>query len=1173
MFPAFPWKLPRGFPVKVTYKKSTKKNAKKYTKTYTCKTTVKNVAFSVKASTKTLKVGETSKLTVKKTPASANIKYSSSDPAVATVAKGVITANGVGKAVISAKFTYGTKKITKKITINVTEAVSDGVAVSLKNQFSADYPDTVLTWFNDKEVNDKALLRVYYGENNKGVKNENILVTYKYTSEGQNAIARTSVAKTDDNGVAYISMGAPSDGVDKVSYTITTERDKAIVKEGTVSFATISTSNVANVNGYKKDDLNSYGDKAATDFEKAGYAGLTVSANDKKGSNSGNGRTVTAGTATHKIADAGTNYAFAQYFTEYVNSQQVSSTGKTDHQVGFTGGLPYITLPADNASLNNAVTFQQDVNLTSGAYDTYATNSQYVTLSVNPNELTYATMNFTSLSLSKYTRLEIATYPTEADAKDNKNQIGSTTSVYGPSTQSSFAYQIPLSSAKYSTLCVKVTLVSKGQVNTDNNKGYVIKDITGVYKSKQDGKDETSTLLKGAQITWKAANKVVYTNETVLTSGAIALAAANLADDVYIQKGDTDTATKKVVDRATYRVPAFPYTGNAVITTYDKNGSVIAYYACPTENQYVTTTYGRKYNNTNDLVKNARYIYRISQEEAFNSVGTVTQAGSLVTVNSEKAGVTNLVGTITGVEGLDATNSTVYTSVQWNPVENATTAASGAIAFAGQEVTITAQLVDQNNNAVASAGNNINFKYVDGTTETSITSATGALNAFDGKKASVLSVENSTDSKGQAKLLVSAADAGTVIKEIQASTSNYNVVLSMNGETMKKLDMYWIEAKSAFTPSASNEGTTTQMLTDVTNECSPTIGENWEYGFETAKVILPGDGVWKNKEVTIKNAKIAVTAESGSKGTVKTDTNTNGMAIVTSNVPGKTTLVSTVDGSAYNKDGVTFSVKDVKDVKNVGTGTTAFVNTQKLEINWASTGVRGEFVSANGFNAISGSAFTMYFKVQDKLGNANTKSAVSVKSSDAGSIVSIGGRFKETKDSIDYYTANNNDGIIPIELKYNGNAKELVTVTVDGTAYTQVVTWKDAKAVALDTTTVNGNSTATSTDTWKTYADNTKIVLTFTQDILSSSVIADQFKVTREDETKTSEISSVAVSGKSIIITLKHPVTDGVAKDFKVDIQSATVDGVMRNVVTTNGDVLPTSSYTVGSSTSATAPR
>ena len=115
MFPAFPWELPRGFPVKVTYKKSTKKNAKKYTKTYTCKTTVKNVSFSVKASTKTLKVGETSKLTVKKTPASANIKYSSSDPAVATVAKGVITANGVGKAVISAKFTYGTKKITKKI--------------------------------------------------------------------------------------------------------------------------------------------------------------------------------------------------------------------------------------------------------------------------------------------------------------------------------------------------------------------------------------------------------------------------------------------------------------------------------------------------------------------------------------------------------------------------------------------------------------------------------------------------------------------------------------------------------------------------------------------------------------------------------------------------------------------------------------------------------------------------------------------------------------------------------------------------------------------------------------------------------------------------------------------------------------------------------------------------
>ena len=356
--------------------------------------------------------------------------------------------------------------------------------------------------------------------------------------------------------------------------------------------------------------------------------------------------------------------------------------------------------------------------------------------------------------------------------------------------------------------------------------------------------------------------------------------------------------------------------------------------------------------------------------------------------------------------------------------------------------------------------------------------------------------------------------------------------------------------------------------------CQPTIGENWKYAFTTADEFLPNAGVWANNKVTISNAKISVEAESDSKGTVKAAG--NGEVFATSKESGETTLVGTVDGSAATKDGVTFTVNKpvvntfgaitgydkVTDTKNIGTGVSAFSNQQKLVIHWAQAGVNGVFVPATGFNATSGSAFTMYFKVQDKFGNANTADTVKVKSNETITDVQNGTYLGENYE----YRADQN-GIVKIKLAgLTAGKKALVTVTLNGTAYTQVVTWKDAKTPKFDNRTVKNQTTATSTDTWKSYADNSKIVLTFDQDILASSVIADEFKVYR-DRVNLCEIGSVTVSGKSIIITLKHPVTDGMVKPFTVQMNTKTVDGVDYNVTTTNGDVINTTSYVINNST------
>lgn len=91
--------------------------------------------------------------------------------------------------------------------------------------------------------------------------------------------------------------------------------------------------------------------------------------------------------------------------------------------------------------------------------------------------------------------------------------------------------------------------------------------------------------------------------------------------------------------------------------------------------------------------------------------------------------------------------------------------------------------------------------------------------------------------------------------------------------------MYWINARSAFTPSAVDNdlvaGCSEEMTDSVITTsggailCNPTIGENWQYGFTTAKETLANAGDWANAEVTIHNAKIAVTNEAGSGVTVK----------------------------------------------------------------------------------------------------------------------------------------------------------------------------------------------------------------------------------------------------------------------------------------------------------------
>ena len=1108
-----------AYPVKVTAKKA----GKTVKKTLKANVTVKNPSLKTNVTKVVVNAGNTATIKATATPSSAKVTFASKDKAIATVSsKGVITgvAAGTTKIVVTAK--YGTKKVTKTVDVTVNDKVADGITTTLVNAYSEDYTDVVVT---NPEINKdgNAVVRAIYGRNNAAVKN--MYLNVKYTTNGGKSYTTRQI-QTDNNGIAY--WYGPSNFIETVSYTITASDDASVVAEGSYKVGTISLGNVDNING----DKDSNGKLV---YE--GYGDLVVGTNNVKASTNGTALKSTDGTYTSEVNGQSGKI---QYKTEYVTSQQV------DHKVGFVGGVPTITLPGENSQLTSAERFTQDVNITSGDYGVYESKSEYITLKVNPSELTYATLNFSSLKLSKYTALYINTYANEALAKaDDITVNGNATKVSGPYNKDNFSYQIPING----NTVIKVTLVSKGQVNTDTAKGYVIKDITGVYKNSTGVAGKTE-ILKGAKITWSTA-AAKYSEEKPLNPTTLKV----LADNTLVVTSSSvfkDVASDKDLSKLTYSVPVFPYTGNAIIKAYDKNGNVVAYFACPTVNKVTATDvlgHTTKAANEN-VITTGSFVYRISEEEATKSVGTVSQADvkgqTLLTVESNKVGTTVVEGKVSGIPGLDATNDTVYTSVQWNPIPNSTEANGGAIALAGQDVVLTAQLVDKEQNPVATAGKSITYSY--------------KKDATAGKNVSVLGKDTqNTNSKGQAELTVTAATAKSALTdiEVKSTDSAYDAVLLVNGQQVKKLDLYWVEAAPSFTPSVE---TPTAITTPVVKGMAVAqIGENWEYGFQATGDTLANVGVWAGKSVTVNNVKIAVTADTGSKGTIKDAA--NGAVYATSNKPGVTTLSAVIDGTAYDSNGVSFKIGD-NEYKSVGQGKTTFKNTQKLEVKWNTEGQKGGFVEEPGLDAASGKSITVYFKVSDKLGNAldNQQGEFAL----TNAVVSGGATPNATTGS---YTTDAN-GLATVEVKQAApsDTKSIVSFTFDGVTYKEVITWhSDAVDLKVNTgATVNSGSatggTATAEDPYTTYCDGKKIVLTFNDDVLASSVRTEQFTVKRG--TKEQNIASVSVSGKTITINFTNAITDNDKIPYDVTISPKTVNGVTYAVVSTKGAGLATDTIT-----------
>ena len=278
-----------------------------------------------------------------------------------------------------------------------------------------------------------------------------------------------------------------------------------------------------------------------------------------------------------------TNTSQGVKYADYVASQQVSTAGTTEHAVTMQGGYPVITLPG---TASNAVTTKdsQNVAYTSGDYKTYAEKTQTIKLEKDPKELSYATLNFKDVSISKYTTLTVNVYKTALDEKNKTNAVDTHTYT-GEMTQASFGYQIPIDKISGDGAWITVTLKSEGQVQDGKNNGYSTTTIDYVYKNPVGtaGKEE---IYKNGKVTWKQVDSKYTADVAVTTIGGVNYATLPDTGDGFNAYGFNFAKYNYTV-----KLPVFPYTGNAIITKSDKNGKVLAYYAAPIETRYHLESY------------------------------------------------------------------------------------------------------------------------------------------------------------------------------------------------------------------------------------------------------------------------------------------------------------------------------------------------------------------------------------------------------------------------------------------------------------------------------------------------------------------------------------------------------------------------------------------------------
>lgn len=952
--------------------------------------TVKNVEpteMTLNQSTLDMTVEGTAWIAATFTPANANvtdITWSSADETVAKVdGDGMVTAIGVGTTVITAVSQTGLKQTCTVTVKEKTNENTDGITIDITNSLDG-YNNTVFTGNN-------ADIQVKIVKNGKAVGNRQVTLKMEYKAGSGNFwyIASTqsnlATVETDANGIASFTVCLNPkykyDATDDVvgGYLLTaTETGANTSIQAPLTFAT-----------FKAGDV--WVDRTRTDLAQ-GESAREEGVNETK-------------TIERRIIDVEKKQGDSEVVgtSEYVVSQQVSLD--KEHAVTFNA-YPLIEYPQVISSTDDA-DYTQPVNFTCESYSVYDT-TQFKYITEVPANLNYATLNFSSLTISQNTALKIAVYK-EYDKTTNEG-VGllKTYAIKGEHVEEDFTFQIPIQELSKDndirdSVCVKVYVQSQGQVEISKAIGYSLKNITGNYMNTAKYK-AVSEIYKNATINWTQVTKAEVGSDTYKNSSF--QSKVTMPSELAKQYGIiTDDSTQPYYNATVeYKVPTYPHIGNAYVQV-TKPDDTVYYFMIPT----------KVVNNENVLVApEESRAFSVSKNEALNYEGSIlvmnnngnyttanTVVGNSVTVNSLQTGTTEVYGWLT-VDDLDLTleERRMYGYVNWAPIPtNDIEEPTDFYALVGQNIRIDVYVQDENGNPKDDA----EVEFYLGESEDKLTVNTVLPNVTIQKDGSIFDSDTvlvKTDDNGKAFFTFNGSDFTSLVENLHAKTADerYKITLSVAGTEASLINLHWIEPGLSFTDKTNveedetkdniaQEATTTLAYhvkgadAKEAKEQTKKIKTDWLIGYQVVGLMKADDMTYATIDEAVANevsnvlisgvdASMSLEGENVNKALgTGTAVGTNVLQI-SSEKTGSDIVKGYIDSTKLaENDNIVFTLLNaagevIGTAKNVGTGEPTAYAELNVPIKWAPVSMNYEIVTPSGATFVAGDGKDEYIYVK-----------------------------------------------------------------------------------------------------------------------------------------------------------------------------------------------------------------
>ena len=920
-----------------------------------------------------LDIGQTKQLKATVKPENAtdrSVSWRSEDSTIASVnAQGIVEAKAAGETKIVVTTNEKAFKAECNVKVNAKEA--DGLKIEVPNQLSK-YSSTgksVIMMGNDANVQVRCI--------NHGSPMTNVNV--KLTMEPQYGNANDAYAikgmenqwsafeKTNENGyVAFpISLITKHKDLDSLSGYYQSYKLTVSCQDNGMDFTSSSSLCFASVeySATNTDDTiyvaNQY-DEALPAIEPS----LNATGSGVARTKSKNG----------------------EFDVQYVTSQQVS-TDERPHAVTLAIS-PVLTIPATSSEAE-MWDYEKLINRKSGSYSVYndETNEKTTTIIESiPAGLEWARIYFDDIRISQYTKIQIKFFD-----RTKKEQIGQTKEINANSfTEDSKVVQIPVQQDH--DVYAEIALISAGQVDEGNNDGYEIAKIAGEWRS--SAKDFYSFENLDNAVTWE-----IDSNFARSTSVELPYQQAQQ----YLPKNSQYLSENNTY---TYRVPAFPSVGNAVLDVKSPDQKVVATFLYPSINSMEDGIY----QNENVIAAPSANIraFNASSQEVEQSVGELVADKSGITVDSRNAGYTPLKATIDYSSlGVKSDKTVLYTSVQWSPVENSEMIETKDFyAVKGQQVEVTVQLYDSRNNKVAMEGQQITL--YQGTEELDESYIVGTPNFTTGKDGNCLiKIKNPSASM-------------LTLEDLNAKAKSYNIKLMIKSDQgVEHANIYWVDLGLYFCSDVldSDEKSTEQKafletqhtkhpgvvetrvfagskslgkyteksdVTDTGDEISLSreVGHTWIFGMPVVGYVKDGT---QEKITAISGANVQF-AKKGVGEKIRED-NANATYTLKSEKIGDSVLTGTIDNASLG-DNIVFTILDEADqekyYQNVGTGTAEINASIDLVLNWKPVGMNLNIIPPLGEQLDITTKTKLYFSLKDSFGNPLSGKTItySIKSSE-----------------------------------------------------------------------------------------------------------------------------------------------------------------------------------------------